>query len=335
MARTKKRELDFDALERLSDEDALKYIQQDGKLWFASSLETVARLPTEYSTIDTLLGGGFPRGRITEIFGPESSSKTVLTLGLVATTQRNGGRVAWIDAERSYDKLWGELNGVDNSSLFMAIPDDGDEGYELVKTLVGSGKFDLVVVDSVANMVPRAELVGAIGDAQVGLHARLNGSAMRQLSTLLSKRLRTALVLINQIRSNVNTTGMGPQTSTTGGRAIPFYASLRLGLRQMQFLKQGEENTVGGEFQALVKKAKITGIKAQSKALFRVDFDHGLDYAFDILDQAEEAGLVIKSGAWYSDKDGNRLGQGVETAKKTIRENMAQWRSRLAELQSS
>jgi recombination protein RecA len=331
MARTKSRDkVDY---ESLTFDELLEAFNKSGQpLMKAKQIDAPERIPCDYADIDQLMGGGVPRGRIVEFFGPESSSKTLAALGFVAGCQRRGGRVLWVETERTFDAAWAAKNGVNTDELYVQFPINGDEGYELVKKAVLSKSFDMVVVDSVTNMVPRAELEGEIGDANISLAARLNGQAMRHLTGHLGRQNHTSLILVNQIRvGSIGGGGMGPQNITTGGKAIPFYASVRAAFRRLSYVKKGEDTVVGGEFQMSLRKAKVSGMRPESKCIFRVDFEHGLDFPYAMLQIALDKGLITKSGSWYSDAEGNRLGQGEHTVKALIRESIDSWRKRVTE----
>jgi recombination protein RecA len=323
---------DIDAIEKLDLDSLLGSVEHYsvGGVKTASDIADIQRIPIGYSSVDKFLGGGFPRGRITEISGQEGSGKTLLAMAAVAGTQKLGDLAVWIDAENTFDPQWAEINGVDINKMIIVVPESGDKGYELVKQFVASNKFGVVVVDSVAGMIPEAELLGEVGDANIGLHARLNGSAMKHLGAIMPHRPRTALLLINQFRSNIGQMGHGPQNVTTGGKAIPFYCTVRLWLRR-QYIINSSGDTTGVDIEVSTKKAKITGMKDRSKATFRVDFDYGIDFAQDVLDILLVSGALRKAGAWftYEGTDPFKV-QGEYAVKQLIRQNLDGWRSQLA-----
>jgi recombination protein RecA len=258
--------------------------------------------------------GGFPRGRISEVFGPESSGKTTIALTAVASSQQAGGLAAFIDAEHALDPSWASLLGVDVPNLYISQPDYGEQALQVVERLLDTGSFDIIVVDSVAALVPKAELDGEIGDSHMGLQARLMSQAMRKLTSLVRKS-NTALVFINQIRDKIGVMFGSPET-TTGGRALKFYASLRLDIRRIGQVKDGE--TIVGN------KTKIKAVKNKVGAPFReaeieLLYNRGFDKEGSLLTVATQKGVVEKSGAWYAWK-GERLGQGHANSAAAIRE---------------
>lgn len=313
-------------LEEFSLEEVDELLRDEGvDIEYASDDEPVERIPTRVQEFDNITGGGFPRGRITEIFGPESSGKTLITLPAIAECQRMGGTVVFVDTEETFDPPWAAKHGVDLNKLRIARPLTGEQGYDLIEKYVRTGKVDLIVLDSIANMVPAAELMGEVSDQNIGLHARLNAKAMRRLNGWVS-RSGTALVMINQTRSNVQPGSYNP-TTTTGGRAIRFYATLRVSTRRIEWVRKGDEIT-GARFQAEIVKGKLTGVRPNGKATFAVDYEHGLDFAYDLLTFALDHGLVKKSGSWYTTADGERY-QGEAAIKDAIRGNLDEWRERV------
>ncbi|HOO14832.1 MAG TPA: recombinase RecA [Candidatus Marinimicrobia bacterium] len=277
---------------------------------------TVDVIPTGCLSLDACIGvGGIPRGRITEIFGPESSGKTTLALHIIAQAQKAGGYAAFIDAEHALDPQYAAKLGVNTRDLLISQPDHGEQALEITETLVRSNAIDVIVIDSVAALVPRAELEGEMGDSHVGLQARLMSQALRKLTGAVSKS-NTAVIFINQIREKIGVMFGNPET-TTGGRALKFYTSLRLEIRRISTIKEGNTN-VGNRTRVKVVKNKMAPPFKETE--FDLTFDQGISYVGDILDTAVEAGLVQKSGAWYSYGD-ERIGQGRESAKGYLAEN--------------
>ncbi|MFH1213573.1 MAG: recombinase RecA [Candidatus Neomarinimicrobiota bacterium] len=277
---------------------------------------TVDVIPTGCLSLDACIGvGGIPRGRITEIFGPESSGKTTLALHVIAQAQQAGGYAAFIDAEHALDPLYAAKLGVNTHDLLVSQPDNGEQALEITETLVRSNAIDVIVIDSVAALVPRAELEGEMGDSHVGLQARLMSQALRKLTGAVSKS-NTAVVFINQIREKIGVMFGNPET-TTGGRALKFYTSLRLDIRRIATIKEGSAN-VGSRTRVKVVKNKMAAPFKETE--FDLTFDQGISYVGDVLDTAVEAGFVQKSGAWYSYGD-ERIGQGRESAKTYLTEN--------------
>ncbi len=277
---------------------------------------TVDVIPTGCLSLDACIGvGGIPRGRITEIFGPESSGKTTLALHIIAQAQKAGGYAAFIDAEHALDPQYAVKLGVNTRDLLISQPDHGEQALEITETLVRSNAIDVIVIDSVAALVPRAELEGEMGDSHVGLQARLMSQALRKLTGAVSKS-NTAVIFINQIREKIGVTYGNPET-TTGGRALKFYTSVRLEIRRISTIKEGNTN-VGSRTRVKVVKNKMAPPFKETE--FDLTFDQGISYVGDILDTAVEAGFVQKSGAWYSYGD-ERIGQGRESAKGYLTEN--------------
>ncbi len=269
-------------------------------------------------SIDFALGiGGVPRGRVVEIFGPESSGKTTLALQVIAEAQKAGGMAAFVDAEHALDAQYAQKLGVDLENLLVSQPDNGEQALEIVEVLIRSGGVDVVVVDSVAALVPKAEIEGEMGEAQMGLQARLMSQALRKLTGVVSKS-RTTLVFINQLREKIGVMFGNPET-TTGGRALKFYASVRIDIRRIATIKDGDVVT-GGRTRVKVVKNKMA--PPFREAEFDIMYGEGISREGDLLDLAVEKRLVEKSGAWFA-YSGERLGQGRENAKQFLRENPA------------
>jgi len=267
-------------------------------------------------SLDIALGGrGIPRGRVTELFGPESSGKTTLALHIIASAQQAGGVAAFIDAEHALDTTWAKRLGVDVSSLLVSQPDTGEQALEIVEMLVRSNSVDTVIVDSVAALTPKAEIEGEMGDSHMGLHARLMSQAMRKLTGVINKS-KTALVFINQIRMKIGVMFGNPET-TTGGRALKFYSSVRIDLRRITTIKDAS-GAVGSRVRARVVKNKIAPPFRDSE--FDIMFDSGISYEGDLLDLAVDCQVAERSGAWLN-YGTVRLGQGRENAKKYLAEN--------------
>ena len=276
----------------------------------------VGVIPTGALPLDIALGiGGVPRGRIVEVYGPESSGKTTIALHIIAEAQAAGGVVAFIDAEHALDPVYAAKLGVDVDEMLISQPDTGEQALEICDMLVRSGAIDCVVVDSVAALVPRAEIEGEIGDTTVGLQARLMSQALRKLAGSLS-RSNTTCVFINQLREKIGVMFGNPET-TTGGRALKFYSSVRLDVRRIESLKQGGE-IVGNRTRIKVVKNKVA--PPFKEAEFDIMFGEGISKEGDILDLASELGIVNKSGAWYA-YNGDKIGQGRENAKTYLKEN--------------
>jgi recombination protein RecA len=285
------------------------------KLGESSSLN-VSVIPSGCLDIDIALGvGGFPRGRVVEIYGPESSGKTTVALHVIAEAQKLGGTAAFIDAEHALDPTYAKNLGVNLDELYVSQPDTGEQALEIAEALVRSGAVDVVVIDSVAALVPKAEIEGEMGDSHVGLQARLMSQALRKLSGAISKS-KTVAIFINQIREKVGVMFGNPEV-TPGGRALKFYASVRLDVRRIETLKQGND-MIGNRTRVKVVKNKIAPPFKQAE--FDIMYGEGISREGSILDTGTELDIISKSGAWYS-LDSERLGQGRENAKQYLRDN--------------
>ncbi len=281
-------------------------------------ITAIPSISTGAISIDFALGvGGVPRGRVVEIFGPESSGKTTLALQVIAQAQKAGGMAAFVDAEHALDAAYAKKLGVDLDALLVSQPDNGEQALEIVEVLVRSGGVDVVVVDSVAALVPRAEIEGEMGDAQVGLQARLMSQALRKLTGVVSKS-KTCLVFINQLREKIGVMFGNPET-TTGGRALKFYASVRVDIRRIASIKDGDQ-VVGGRTRVKIVKNKVA--PPFREAEFDIMYGEGISKEGDLLDLAVDRRIVEKSGTWFS-YSGERLGQGRENAKQFLKENPA------------
>lgn len=290
------------AIMRLGDADAATH--------------TVKTIPSGSLAIDIALGiGGYPRGRILEIYGPESSGKTTLTLHAIAEAQKKGGIAAFIDAEHALDVNYARTLGVDVDDLLVSQPDTGEQALEIADTLVRSGAVDIVVIDSVAALTPRAELEGEMGDAHVGLQARLMSQALRKLTGNIN-RSHTTVIFINQIRLKIGVMFGSPET-TSGGNALKFYSSVRLDIRRIGALKDGTD-IVGNRTRVKVVKNKLAPPFKQAE--FDIMYGQGISFEADLLDIGSDLGVIDKSGSWYN-YEGERLGQGRENAKRFLQEN--------------
>jgi recombination protein RecA len=322
MAKTKKVETDSKATSK--NEAVQRVIAQIEKQYGQGAImqmdeQQYARIEgidTGSLSLDIALGGrGIPRGRVTELFGPESSGKTTLALHIIANAQRAGGIAAFIDAEHALDTTWAKRLGVDVSSLLVSQPDTGEQALDIVEMLVSSNSVDIIVVDSVAALTPKAEIEGEMGDSHMGLQARLMSQAMRKLTSVINKS-KTALVFINQIRMKIGVMFGNPET-TTGGKALKFYSSIRIDLRRITTIKDAT-GAIGSRIRARVVKNKIAPPFRDSE--FDIMFDSGISYEGDLLDLATDCHIVEKSGAWLN-YGTVRLGQGRENAKKYLTEN--------------
>ncbi len=275
----------------------------------------VETIPTGALSLDLALGGGIPKGRVVEIYGPESSGKTTLTLHAIAEVQRQGGTAAFIDAEHALDPAYAKRIGVDVENLLLSQPDNGEQALEIVETLVRSNAVDLIVVDSVAALVPRAEIEGDMGDSLPGLQARLMSQALRKLTGVINKSKAT-VIFINQIRMKIGVMFGNPET-TTGGNALKFYASVRMDIRRISQIKQGD-SVVGNRTRVKVVKNKIA--PPFREAEFDIMYNQGISTAGDVLDLATNRNLVEKAGAFYK-YNGQTIGQGREAAKEYLKEN--------------
>ncbi len=286
------------------------------KLGDSSAQMNVETVPTGALSLDLALGlGGIPKGRIIEIYGPESSGKTTVTLHMIAEVQKRGGIAGFIDAEHALDPVYARNIGVDIDNLYISQPDNGEQALEITETMVRSGAIDIIVVDSVAALVPKAEIDGDMGDAHVGLQARLMSQALRKLTAITSKHNCT-VIFINQLREKVGVMFGNPET-TTGGRALKFYSSVRLDVRRIAAIKVNGED-VGNRTRVKVVKNKIA--PPFKEAEFDIMFGEGISTVGDIVDLAAECNIINKSGAWYA-YEGNKIGQGRENAKTFLKEH--------------
>ncbi len=317
MAKAKKESNDKDKALEL----AMKQIQKDfgeGSIMKlgANAHMNVEVISTGSMGIDTALGlGGVPRGRVVEVYGAESCGKTTIALHIVAEAQKKGGIAAFIDAEHALDPAYAKALGVDVDELLISQPDNGEQALEIADMLVRSGAVDVIVIDSVAALVPKAEIEGEMGDQQMGLQARLMSKALRKLTGTLNKS-KTTMIFINQIREKIGGFGFGPQTTTTGGRALKFYSSVRMEVKRIGSVKQGD-NVIGNETSVKITKNKIAPPFKEAK--FQIMYGRGISRAVEILDMAIDNDIVSKSGAWFSYGD-VRLGQGKENVKLRLEE---------------
>lgn len=275
----------------------------------------VELIPSGSLSLDIALGGGYPKGRIIEIYGPESSGKTTLTLHAIAEIQKQGGTAAFIDAEHALDPAYAKRLGVDTGNLLVSQPDNGEQALEIAETLVRSNAVDLIVIDSVAALVPQAEIEGEMGDSHMGLQARLMSQALRKLTGIINKSKAT-VIFINQIRMKIGVMFGNPET-TTGGNALKFYASVRADIRRTGQIKEGEE-IIGNRTKVKIVKNKIA--PPFRVAEFDIMYNEGISRTGDVLDLAVQHGVVGKSGAWFDYKDA-KIGQGREATKKYLKEN--------------
>ncbi len=286
------------------------------KLGDPASKLNVETIPTGSLSLDIALGlGGIPKGRVVEIYGPESSGKTTVTLHMIAEVQKRGGIAGFIDAEHALDPAYAQAIGVDVDNLYINQPDYGEQGLEIAETMVRSGAIDIVVVDSVAALTPKAELEGDMGDAHVGLQARLMSQALRKLAGAISKSNCT-VIFINQLREKVGVFYGNPQV-TTGGNALKYYASVRMEIRRVEQLKSGGE-FIGNRTRAKIVKNKVA--PPFKEAEFDIMFGEGISYEGDLLDLAAESNIINKSGAWYA-YNGEKIGQGRDNAKTYLKEH--------------
>ena len=286
------------------------------RLGSKEAIVPISVIPTGAISFDAALGvGGFPRGRVVEIFGPESSGKTTIALQVIAEAQKTGGMAAFVDAEHALDPAYAKKLGVDVDNLLVSQPDYGEQALEIAEALVRSGAIDVLVVDSVAALVPKAELDGEMGDSHMGLQARLMSQALRKLTGIVSKS-RTCLIFINQIRKKIGVMFGNPET-TTGGRALKFYASVRIDIRRIAAIKEGDIVT-GSRTRVKVVKNKVAAPFREAE--FDIMYGEGISREGDLIDLAANNGIVEKSGAWYSYK-GERIGQGRENARQFLKDN--------------
>ena len=308
--RTKALDLAFSQIEKQFGKGAIM------RLGSKEVVVPISVIPTGAISFDAALGvGGFPRGRVVEIFGPESSGKTTIALQVIAEAQKSGGMAAFVDAEHALDPGYAKKLGVDVDNLLVSQPDYGEQALEIAEALVRSGALDVLVVDSVAALVPKAELDGEMGDSHMGLQARLMSQALRKLTGIVSKS-RTCLIFINQIREKIGVMFGNPET-TTGGRALKFYASVRIDIRRIAAIKEGDMVT-GSRTRAKVVKNKVAAPFREAE--FDILYGEGISRAGDLLDLAVNHDMVEKSGSWFSYK-GERIGQGRENARQFLKEN--------------
>lgn len=320
-AKNTKAEIKFEDKQKALDAALSQIEKQFGKgavmkLGDDSAKMAVEVVPSGSLSMDLALGvGGVPKGRIVEVYGPESSGKTTVALHMVAEVQKRGGIAGYVDAEHAMDPTYAKALGVDIDNLYISQPDDGEQALEIAETMVRSGAIDIVIVDSVAALVPRAEIEGEMGDSHMGLQARLMSQALRKLTGITNKSNCT-VVFINQLREKIGITFGNPET-TTGGRALKFYSSIRIEIRKTDVLKQGTE-IVGNRVKVKIAKNKVA--PPFKTAEFDIIYGKGISREGDILDLAADVDIVNKSGAWYAYKE-TRIGQGRENAKQYLRDN--------------
>jgi recombination protein RecA len=308
--RTKAIDLAFSQIEKQFGKGSIM------RLGSKEAIVPIAVIPTGAISFDAALGvGGFPRGRVVEIFGPESSGKTTIALQVIAEAQKMGGMAAFVDAEHALDPGYAKKLGVDVDNLLVSQPDYGEQALEIAETLVRSNAIDVLVVDSVAALVPKAELDGEMGDSHMGLQARLMSQALRKLTGIVSKS-RTCLIFINQIREKIGVMFGNPET-TTGGRALKFYASVRIDIRRIAAIKEGDQVT-GSRTKVKVVKNKVAAPFREAE--FDIMYGEGISREGDLLDLAANQNIVEKSGSWFSYK-GERIGQGRENARQFLKDN--------------
>ena len=308
VGRTKALSLAVDQIEKQFGKGSIMHLEGDNKI-------DVEMIPTGSVSLDLALGGGIPKGRIIEVYGPESSGKTTLTLHAVAEVQKTGGMAAFVDAEHALDPAYSKRLGVDVEKLLVSQPDSGEQALEIVETLVRSNAVDLVVVDSVAALVPQAEIEGDMGDSHMGLQARLMSQALRKLTSIIS-RSKCTVIFINQLRMKIGVMFGNPET-TTGGNALKFYASVRLDIRRTSQIKTGEE-IIGNRVRVKVVKNKVAPPFRQAE--FDIMYNQGISTEGDILDLATQKGIVEKAGAWFA-YGGENIAQGREAAKQYLKDN--------------
>ncbi len=312
----KKKNVDLDQIikdinNKVKDDTAIMRLG-DGK----KKLKDIETISTGSLSLDVATGiGGVPKGRIVEIYGPESSGKTTLTLHIIAEAQKSGGNAAFIDVEHALDPLYAEKIGVDTKNLLISQPDDGEQALEIAESLIKSCQLDVLVIDSVAALVPRAEIEGTMGDSHMGLQARLMSQAMRKLTGIVNKS-KTCVIFINQIRHKIGIMFGNPET-TTGGNALKFYSSLRLEIRRRSQLKDGDR-IVGNR--TVVKVAKNKLAPPFQKVEFDILYGQGISYEGDLIDKAVEAGAIIQSGSWFSYKE-DKIAQGKENLRQKLKED--------------